>query len=193
MMGPGFESHPPRRAFTISCCQFPYLETDQNTISGLPLKNSMNSVSLGEVFLFVCLSIVGLHCCPLCQFLLVQQSESSMCIHVLPLFRISFPLKSPHSIKQSSLGSPAGSHHLFCTRAACSVALSDPTLRDPTDCSPPDSSIHGVLQARILEWAAMSSSRGSSQPRDRTWASCVSWVGRCILSHCAVWKALFYT
>ena len=188
MMGPGFESHPLRRAFTIPCCQFPYLETDQNTISGLPL---MNSVSLGEVF-FVCLFEYSWFAL-LCQFLLVQQSESSMCIHVLPLFQISFPLRSPHSIKQSSLGSPAGSHHLFCTCAACSVAPSDPTLGDPTDCSPPDSSIHGVLQARILEWAAMSSSRGSSQPRDRTWASCVSWVGRCILSHYAVWEALFYT
>ena len=38
----------------------------------------------------------------------------------------------------------------------------------PTDCSPPGSSVHGVLQARILEWVAMPSSRGSSQPRDQT-------------------------
>ena len=35
---------------------------------------------------------------------------------------------------------------------------------DPMDCSPPDSSVHGILQARILEWVAMPSSRGSSQP-----------------------------
>ena len=40
------------------------------------------------------------------------------------------------------------------------------TLRDPMDCSPPGSSVHGILQARILEWVAMPSSRGSSQPRD---------------------------
>ena len=190
MMGPGFESHPPRRAVTIPCCQFPYLETDQNTISGLPL---MNSVSLGEVFLFVCLFEYS-------WFALLSAVSVSACsakriIHVYtcaPSFSDFLPRRSPHSIKQSSLGSPAGSHHLFCTCAACSVAPSDPTLGDPTDCSPPDSSIHGVLQARILEWAAMSASRGSSQPRDRTWASCVSWVGRCILSHCAVWEALFY-
>ena len=38
----------------------------------------------------------------------------------------------------------------------------------PMDCSPPGSSVQRVLQARILEWVAMSSSRGSSQPRDRT-------------------------
>ena len=39
------------------------------------------------------------------------------------------------------------------------------------DCSPLGSSIHGVLQARMLEWVAISYSRGSSQPRDRTWVS----------------------
>ena len=43
-------------------------------------------------------------------------------------------------------------------------------LCDPTDCSPPGSSIHGILQARILEQAAMPSSRGSSRPRDQTWS-----------------------
>ena len=48
------------------------------------------------------------------------------------------------------------------------VAQSCLTLCDPMDCSPADSSVHGVLQTRILESVAMSSSRGSSQPRDRT-------------------------
>ena len=45
------------------------------------------------------------------------------------------------------------------------------TLRSPLDCSIPGSSVHGILQTRILEWVAMPSSRGSSQPRDGT---CVS-------------------
>ena len=40
------------------------------------------------------------------------------------------------------------------------------------DCSSPGSSVHGILQARILEWVAISFSRGFSQPRDRTWVSC---------------------
>ena len=44
---------------------------------------------------------------------------------------------------------------------------------DPMDCSLPGSSIHGILQARILEWVAMSFSRGSSQPRNRTWVFCL--------------------
>ena len=46
------------------------------------------------------------------------------------------------------------------------VAQSCPTLYNPMDCSPPGSSVHGILQARILEWAAISFSRGHAQPRD---------------------------
>ena len=56
------------------------------------------------------------------------------------------------------------------------------------DCSPPGSSVHGILQGRILEWAAMSFSRGSSPPRDRTRVSCVSCTGRQVLDHCAPGK-----
>ena len=42
------------------------------------------------------------------------------------------------------------------------------------DCSPPGSSVHEIFQARIQEWVAISFSRGSSQPRDRTWVSCTA-------------------
>ena len=49
---------------------------------------------------------------------------------------------------------------------ACSV--------DPMDFSPPGSSVHGILQARILEWVAISFSRGSSRPRDQTLVSCIA-------------------
>ena len=55
----------------------------------------------------------------------------------------------------------------------CSIAHSCPTLCDPMDCSLPGSSVHGILQARILERVAIFSSRGSSQPRDQT---CISLV-----------------
>ena len=51
---------------------------------------------------------------------------------------------------------------------ACSVAKSCPTLCDPIEGSLPGSSVHGIFQARILEWVVTSFSRGSSQPRDRT-------------------------
>ena len=51
------------------------------------------------------------------------------------------------------------------------------TLCNLLDCSPPGSSVHGVLQARILEWVVMPSSRGSSQPRDRTCVAYISCTG----------------
>ena len=53
------------------------------------------------------------------------------------------------------------------------VAQSCPTLCDPMDCSLPGSSLHWILQARVLEWVAISLSRGSSRPRDWTWVSCI--------------------
>ena len=48
------------------------------------------------------------------------------------------------------------------------VTQSCPTVCDPMDCSPPGSSVHGILQARRLEWVALPFSRGSAQPRDGT-------------------------
>ena len=64
------------------------------------------------------------------------------------------------------------------------------TLCDTIDCFPPGSSVYGILQARILEWVAISYSRGSSRPRDRTLVSCISCIGRLILYHCTSWEAL---
>ena len=55
--------------------------------------------------------------------------------------------------------------------------------------SSPGSSVHGSLQARILEWVAIPYSRGSSQPRDRAHVSCISCIGRCVLYHCTTWGA----
>ena len=54
------------------------------------------------------------------------------------------------------------------------VTQSCPALCNPMDCSPPSSSVHGILQARILEWVAISFSRGSSWPRDQTQVSCIA-------------------
>ena len=56
-----------------------------------------------------------------------------------------------------------------CMCCVCAKSLqSCPTLCDPVDCSLPDSSVHRILQAKILEWVAISFSRGSSKPRDQT-------------------------
>ena len=54
------------------------------------------------------------------------------------------------------------------------VAQSYPALSNPVDCSPPGSSVCGILQARILEWVAIPSSRWSSRPRDQTQVSRVA-------------------
>ena len=57
------------------------------------------------------------------------------------------------------------------------VAQSCPTLCDPTDCSLPGFSVHGIFQARVLKWVAFSFSRGSPPPSDQTRVSCMG--GRC--------------
>ena len=67
-------------------------------------------------------------------------------------------------------------HELLIAKSESEVAQSCPTLCDPMDCSLPGFSIHGILQARVLEWVTISFSRGSSQPGDRTWVSHI--VGR---------------
>ena len=69
----------------------------------------------------------------------------------------------------------------------CLVAKSCLTFCDSVDCSPPGSSVHEISQARILEWVAISFSRGSSWPWDRPHVSRVSCFGRQVLYHWATW------
>ena len=64
------------------------------------------------------------------------------------------------------------------------------TLCDPMNCSPPGFSVHGIIQARILEWVVISFSRGSSQPRDRTHVSCIAGRFFTTLSYQSGWKPL---
>ena len=78
---------------------------------------------------------------------------------------INCPLSQPSHTHQSSPCSPQSGPVLCCVMLSCSV-VSD-SLR-PHGCSPPGSSVCGILQASILEWVAMPFSRGSSQPRDQT-------------------------
>ena len=67
-------------------------------------------------------------------------------------------------------------------------ALSCLVLCDPMDCNLPGSSVHGISQARILEWVAISFSRGSSQLRNRTQGTYVSGIAKWVLSHWALWE-----
>ena len=70
------------------------------------------------------------------------------------------------------------------------LAQSCSTICDPEDCSLPGSSVHRIFQTRILEWVAISFSRGSTQPRDRTHVSWVSYTGRWTLYHSTTWAVL---
>ena len=80
---------------------------------------------------------------------------------------------------RSHLGSPKKWIYSLCVLSRVQLTVTPWTV-----CSPPDSSGHGVFQARILEQVAISYSRGSYQSRDWTHISCVSCTGRQILYHC---------
>ena len=79
------------------------------------------------------------------------------------------------------------------------VTQSCPTLCNPMDCSLLGSSVHRIFQARVLEWIAISFSRGSSQPRDWTWVSCIVdrrftvWATREIYPNCSHLKFLSHS
>ena len=76
-------------------------------------------------------------------------------------------------------------HHFAVDCFCCLITKSCATLCNPMDCSLPGSSVHGISQARISEWVAVSFARGSSWLRDRT---CISCIGRWIHHH---WANLF--
>ena len=76
-----------------------------------------------------------------------------------------------------------------------SVAQSCPSLWNPMNSSLPGSSVHGIFQTRVLEWVSISYSRGSSWPRDQTHISCISCIGRWILTtfHLGISKTSYHT
>ena len=76
---------------------------------------------------------------------------------------------------------------MLSTALLCGVR-SPVWLRNPTDYSPPGSSVHGIFQTRILEWAAISFSRETSQSRDQTHISSISCIGGQSLYQCAIWE-----
>ena len=84
----------------------------------------------------------------------------------------SHPLSSPSSPTINlSLHQGLFKHNACVHAKSLQMCL---TLYNPVDCRPPDSSVPGILQARILEWLAIPSSRGSSQPKDQTRISCIA-------------------
>ena len=88
--------------------------------------------------------------------------------------------KGCQALCQMSLHGLFNFHHNACMHATLHVQ-SCSALCDPINCSPPGSSLHGILQARILEWVALPSSRGSSPSKDETCTSYVSCTGSWVL------------
>ena len=85
--------------------------------------------------------------------------------------RSKYSLRAPHSnFTPKSIKSAAG----WPMKVKLLVTQSCLTLCNPMYCSPPGSSVHGTLQTRILECVTIPFSRGSSQPRDWTWVSCMA-------------------
>ena len=108
-----------------------------------------------------------------------EKTNSSIFIGELLLYKVVFA---------SAVGKM--NHLCVCVCARACVG-SRVWLCDPIDCSPPGSSVHGMSQARILEWAALSSYRGSSWSRDWTHVPWVSFTGSWILYHCTTWQATY--
>ena len=93
-------------------------------------------------------------------------SHSAVSNSFATLRTIAQPGFSVHGILQARILAAAAAKSL----QSCS------TLCDPRDSGPPGSPVPGILQARTLEWVAISSSKGSSLPKDQTWVSCVSCI-----------------
>ena len=92
---------------------------------------------------------------------------SHVCINCLALQSLDFVILKIYDTS-NYVNSPFA---LTVVKVKMPVAQSCLTLCDPVDCSPPGLSVHGILQARILEWVAIPFSRGSSRPRNRTQVS----------------------
>ena len=121
-------------------------------------------------------TIKGLHAQEPCRDPLALIPSIPRCSSIHLDSVLFLPLSSQaHSVLQRQLLPPC----VLCVQLR-------PTLHDPMDGSQPGSSVHVILQARRLEWIAMPSSRGSSQPRDQIYVSC---IGRWILCHWATWEA----
>ena len=95
------------------------------------------------------------------------QGSNQCLLHLVHWQVASLPLALPGKLLEN----------LTAAAAAAESLQSCPTLCNPIDGSPPGSSLHGISQARSLEWVAISFCRGSSRPRDQTHVFCISrWI-----------------
>ena len=120
----------------------------------------------------------------LLSFKCLINKSRSYCIYSPKLYLCSGFTKNPQITGNDKNGQ-------FWHYEWCSVVQSFLTVCHPMDCSLPGSSVHRIFWARTMEWVAISSYRGSSWPRDRTCASCISCIGRQILYHWATQETLW--
>ena len=106
----------------------------------------------------------------------------------MPTLHMSVPFKPENAMCTHTEASSSLSTSLLISTCVHAQSLSHVWFCNPMDCSPPDSSVCGISQARILEWVAISFFRGSSRPRDQNHVFCVSSSGRQILYHWATWE-----
>ena len=107
---------------------------------------------------------------PLVPFWVIRSGASLLVSTLSSSVFASFPSwQATHNHSDAQV-----SQQCYGLPCVCLVTQSCPTLWDPMDCSPPGSSIRGIFQARVLEWVAMPSSRGSYKPRDQTQVSCIA-------------------
>ena len=142
--------------------------------------------SVTERWGFVCVAAKLLQSCPTLCDPIDSSPPGSLSLGFSRQERWSgLPFPSPmHEVKSESevaqscltLSDPMDCSLLQCmkVKSESEVALSCLTLSDHMDWSLPGSSVHGIFQARVLEWGAIAFSRESSQPRDQTRVSCIS-------------------
>ena len=126
----------------------------------------------------------GRHLFTRLQFLLrhhVEQVKTTLKFYLLPsnfspqIIKLHINLYDNSWFKDSlEAFSPCAIQSVLISYLFYTYLLSGSVVSDPLDCSLPDSSLHGIFQARILEWVAISSSRGSSWPRDWACVSCTA-------------------
>ena len=106
------------------------------------------------------------------MYLKKNMIRNDMCtpVFIAALFPIPKTWKQPKCLSTEEWIKTGHIYACVCAQSLQSCL----TLCNPVDCSPPGSSVYGILQARILEWVATSSSRGSSWPRDWTSSSCIA-------------------
>jgi len=111
----------------------------------------------------------------------VMEQDAMILVLWMMSFKPAFSLPSFTFIKKLFSFSSLSSIRVVSSaylKVKIEVAQLRLTLHSPMDCSLPGSSAHEIFQARVLEWVAISFSRGSSWPRDQTWVSHI--VGRCL-------------